>query len=71
MNDEEKGHRVAAANLDACFDPVTHEYLGGLYSFKLNGVKYYTTEADLQESAASAFKDDNQEIIVLFFTFLL
>ena len=63
MHDDEKGHRVAAANLDACFDPVTHEYLGGLYSFKLNGVKYYTTEADLQESAASAFENDNQEIL--------
>ena len=63
MNSDDKGHRVAAANLNACFDPVTHEYIGGIYSFKYNGVKYYTTLEDLQASAASAFEGDNQEVL--------
>lgn len=63
MNDDEKGHRVAAENLAACFDPDTKEYIGGIYSFTLNGVKYYTTHNDLYTSAESAFEDNNQEEI--------
>lgn len=62
MQDEEKGNKISAANLAACFDPVTGEYIGGIYSFKLNGVKYYTTENDLETSARSAFTDKAQEI---------
>ncbi len=61
MNDDEKGHRVAAENLNACFDPETHEYMYGIYYFTLNGVRYYTTENDLEFSAESAFKYNNQE----------
>lgn len=63
MNDDEKGNKVAAKNLAACFDPDTFAYVGGLYSFTLNGVKYYTTYDDLFTSAASAFEDNNQEEI--------
>ena len=63
MHDEEKGHKVSAANLDACFDPVTGEYKGGIYTFKMNNVVYYTTLADLEASAQSAFENDNQKII--------
>ncbi len=63
MHDEEKGHKVSAANLDACFDPVTDEYKGGIYTFKMNNVVYYTTLADLEASAQSAFENDNQKII--------
>lgn len=63
MNDEEKGSSVAAKNLAACFDPTTGEYLGGIYSFTLHNVKYYTTLKDLQASAKSAFEADNQEVL--------
>ena len=62
MKDEEKGNKEAYANLSACFNPETGEYESGLYSFKLNGVKYYTTETDLEKSARSAFEEKAQEI---------
>ena len=63
MKDEDKGNKTAYANLSACFDQTTGEYLGGIYSFKLNGVKYYTTYNDLETSAKSAFEDNAQEEI--------
>ena len=63
MHDEEKGHKVSAANLDACFDPVTGEYKGGIYTFKMNNVVYYTTLADLEASAQSAFEKKKKKII--------
>lgn len=63
MSSEDKGHRVSYANLSECFDPVTGEYIGGLYSFKHNGVVYYTTHQDLETSAHSAFINDNQEVL--------
>ena len=62
MNSEDKGNKTAAANLAKCFDPVTGEYLGGLYSFKYNGIRYFTTETDLDTSAKSAFTDKAREI---------
>ncbi|MCM1265849.1 MAG: hypothetical protein NC200_06585 [Candidatus Gastranaerophilales bacterium] len=51
----ENGNLISAQNLEACFDPNTGEYLGGIYSFKLNGQTYYTTDADLAQSAESAY----------------
>ena len=62
MNDEEKGHRVAAANLNSCFDSTTGEYLGGIFEFTYNGVKYYTTLNDLDTSARSAFEEQAWEL---------
>lgn len=62
MTSEDKGNKIAAANLSKCFDPDTGEYIGGIYSFKYNGVKYYTTETDLETSARSAFTEKAQEI---------
>ena len=57
MNSEEKGHKQSAAHLNACFDPDTGEYLGGLYSFTYQGDRYYATMSELDESARSAFDD--------------
>ncbi|MCD8378257.1 MAG: hypothetical protein LUB59_05665 [Candidatus Gastranaerophilales bacterium] len=48
----------AYANLSACFDSNTGEYLGGIYSFQLYGTTYYTTEADLASAASGAYDDD-------------
>ena len=62
MNDEEKGHRVAAANLNSCFDQTTGEYIGGIFEFTYNGVKYYTTLNDLDTSARSAFEEQAWEL---------
>lgn len=36
-------------NIEKCFDE-DGNYLGGIYSFKMNGVIYYTTYADLETS---------------------
>lgn len=63
MKDPEKGNRISSANLEACFDPITGEYLGGIYTFKLHNTVYYTTVYDLEASARSAFEDNNQERI--------
>ena len=35
-----------------CFDVNTGEYKGGIYTFKLNGITYFTTYKDLADSAA-------------------
>ncbi len=54
----ENGNAVSAANFEKCFDE-TGQYLGGIYSFKMNGVVYYTTLDDLEESAKSAFYENS------------
>ncbi len=46
------------------YDPTTGAYTGGLYSFKMNGVTYYTTYTDLKRSYDSGTginKIDGQE----------
>ncbi len=52
------GSTIAAENFAKCFN-AAGEYIGGIYSFEKDGVKYYTTEFDLEKSAASAYKDDS------------
>ena len=58
LTDMKSSSSTAYANLSACFDSDTGEYLGGIYSFTLYGVTYYTTEADLTAAVASAYEDD-------------
>ena len=55
--DDMSEDETASANLAACFDE-DGNYIGGIYTFKLNGVTYYTTVADLTASAASAYDED-------------
>lgn len=57
MASEEKGHKVANANLNACFDLTTGEYVGGIFAFQYNGQRYYTTLKDLDTSARSAYEE--------------
>ena len=38
------------SNIVDYYNPETGEYSGGIYSFKMNGVTYYTTYADLEKS---------------------
>ncbi|MCD8378335.1 MAG: hypothetical protein LUB59_06070 [Candidatus Gastranaerophilales bacterium] len=57
MNSSENGNTTSAANLAACFDD-DGNYIGGIYTFQMYGVTYYTTQADLELSAASAYYDD-------------
>ena len=51
------GSTDAAEKFSKCFDE-NGEYIGGIYSFEMNGTTYYTTEFDLQESAQSAYDED-------------
>lgn len=51
------GSTAAAENFAKCFD-ASGEYIGGIYSFKMGGTTYYTTEMDLQKSIASAYTDE-------------
>lgn len=51
-----EGNVVAAENFAKCFN-AAGEYIGGIYSFKIGGTTYYTTEADLEHSIASAYDD--------------
>ena len=46
------------ANILDCFD-ANGDYIGGIYSFKLNGVTYYTTYDDLQSSYAQGQGNNN------------
>ena len=46
-------------NLDKYFNIETGEYNGGIYSFKMNGITYYTTYDDLTNSAASGTGPNN------------
>lgn len=52
------GNDVAYGNLEACFDSSTGEYLGGIYSFKMYGHTYYTTNPDLETAAKGAYEED-------------
>ncbi len=54
----ENGNAISAANFEKCFDE-TGQYLGGIYTFKMNGVVYYTTEDDLETSAQSAYAENS------------
>lgn len=45
--------------LDKYFNPETGEYNGGIYTFKMNGVTYYTTYDDLANSAMSGTGPNN------------
>ncbi|MCM1003809.1 MAG: hypothetical protein NC408_05635 [Candidatus Gastranaerophilales bacterium] len=45
-------------NIEKCFDE-NGNYLGGIYSFKLNGVTYYTTYEDLETSYNSGTGPNN------------
>lgn len=54
----EKGNKISAANFEKCFDE-TGKYIGGIYSFKMNGVLYFTTEDDLEASAQSAYAENS------------
>jgi len=56
MNGDKYGNKVSAANFASCFDDAGN-YIGGIYSFKLNGKTYYTTQADLETSARSAYDE--------------
>ena len=40
------------SSIAKCFDVNTGEYTGGIYSFVLNGITYYTTYEDLANSAS-------------------
>lgn len=54
----ENGNKISAASFEKCFDE-TGQYLGGIYSFKMNGVVYYTTKDDLMVSAQSAYAENS------------
>lgn len=54
----ENGNAISAANFEKCFDE-TGQYLGGIYTFKMNGIVYYTTEDDLETSAQSAYAENS------------
>ncbi len=45
-------------NIEKCFDE-NGNYLGGIYSFKLNGVTYYTTYEDLETAYSSGTGPNN------------
>lgn len=52
---KEQGYNT---NIEKCFDE-DGNYLGGIYSFKLNGVTYYTTYEDLSTSYNSGTGPNN------------
>ena len=54
----ENGNTVAFGNLSECFDPVTGEYVGGIYSFRMFDHTYYTTSSDLSTAAAGAYREE-------------
>ena len=49
------------ANILDCFN-ANGDYTGGVYSFNLNGITYYTTYADLEKSYLSDHESNNNEI---------
>lgn len=51
------GSPLAAENFAKCFDEAG-DYIGGIYSFKMGGTTYYTTEMDLEKSISSAYTSD-------------
>lgn len=52
------GNVSSAENFAKCFD-ASGEYIGGIYTFKMGGTTYYTTESDLQKSISSAYDKDS------------
>jgi len=58
IKDMKTGSSTAYANLSSCFDEKTGEYKGGIYSFKMYGTTYYTTETDLESAAKGAYEED-------------
>lgn len=52
------GNVSSAENFAKCFD-ASGEYIGGIYTFKMGGTTYYTTEMDLQKSISSAYTEDS------------
>lgn len=54
----ENGNSKSAEYFAKCFN-AAGEYIGGIYSFKMNGTTYYTTEADLEYSIKSAYDEDS------------
>ena len=58
LKDMKTSSDSAYANLSECFDEKTGEYKGGIYSFQMYGTTYYTTKADLANSAKGAYEDD-------------
>lgn len=51
------GNVSSAENFAKCFD-ASGEYIGGIYTFKMGGTTYYTTEMDLQKSISSAYTEE-------------
>ena len=58
LKDMKGSNPIAYANLASCFDPVTGEYIGGIYSFKMFGHTYYTTTNDLEAAVKGAYLDN-------------
>lgn len=52
------GNVSSAENFAKCFD-ASGEYIGGIYTFKMGGTTYYTTEMDLKKSISSAYDKDS------------
>lgn len=69
-----QGSTSAAENFSKCFD-AEGNYLGGIYTFQLAGVTYYTTDSDIQKSLKSAYEKnvisdngiDNQQSKLAYF----
>ena len=61
----ENGDKVAAANLEACFDVNAdgdYVYKGGIYKFQMGGTTYYTTKNDLDTSLGTSIVDNNIDV---------
>ena len=61
----ENGDRVAAENLEACFDINAngdYVYKGGIYKFQMGGTTYYTTKKDLDTSLGTSIVDNNIDV---------
>jgi len=59
------GDTIAAENLSSCFEVKEDgsvEYKGGIYSFKMGGTTYYTTEKDLQASVGTSIVDNDIDV---------
>lgn len=61
----ENGDKVAAENLEACFDIDAngdYVYKGGIYKFQMGGTTYYTTRKDLDTSLGTSIVDNNIDV---------
>lgn len=59
------GDKVAAANLEACFDINSngdYVYKGGIYQFQMGGTTYYTTRNDLDTSLGTSIVDNDIDV---------